>query len=168
MDTVGTGVGKDWGCFKCKEKGNFARDCPTMSVAEKVARESDPMYLQALALRSKRLQELAAQPAPGSGRGRRAERGRNRSWDTDRQTEADAPRRDSEPPRDTQRTAESPRTTDNSRRDWDRGDRRRDRDRNYRGQKSGREITADSRENGSWRKDAAPKNGTDGQARPRR
>jgi hypothetical protein len=168
MDAVGTGVGKDWGCFKCKEKGHFARDCPTMSAAEKVARESDPMYLRALALRTKRLQELAAQPAPGSGRGRRAERGGNRPGDTDRQTDADAPRRDSEPPRDSQRTGESPRTTDNSRRDWDRGDRRRERDRNYRGQRSGREITADSRENGSWRKDAAPKNGTDGQARPRR
>jgi hypothetical protein len=56
-DAVGTGVGKDWGCFQCKEKGHFARDCPTMSDTERVARDTDPMFLQALAARSKRLQD---------------------------------------------------------------------------------------------------------------
>jgi hypothetical protein len=30
-DAVGAGVGKDWGCFKCKEKGQFARDGPTIA-----------------------------------------------------------------------------------------------------------------------------------------
>jgi hypothetical protein len=161
-DAVGTGVGKDWGCFKCKEKGHFARDCPTMSAAERLARETDPMFLQALAARRRRLQDRAAQPAPGSGRGRTRDRDpdrprpRERSRDGDR----DSSRRISDPPRD----------TDNTRRDRnDRGDRRRDGDRDHRGrQRGGHEITADSRENGSWRKDAAPKNGTDGQARPRR
>ena len=162
QDAVGTGVGKDWGCFKCKEKGHFARDCPTMSAADKLTRETDPMYLQALAARTKRLQEQAAQPTQGGGRGRWVERGRDRPKEANRQLDTVASRRDSEPPRDSQPHRY------NTRRDWDRSDRRSDGDRNHRGEKRGHDITADTRENGSWRRDAAPKNGTGGQARPRR
>ena len=162
QDAVGTGVGKDWGCFKCKEKGHFARDCPTMSAAEKLTRETDPMYLQALAARTKKLQEQAAQPTQGGGRGRWMERGRDWPKEADRQPDPDVSRRDSGPPRDPQPNRY------NTRREWDRGDRRSDGDRDHRVQKGGYNISADSRENGKWRRDAAPKNGTDGQARPRR
>ncbi len=67
-DAKGSGVGRDWFCFKCGAQGHFARDCPALTKQEKDARPRDEL--------GQRLQDKAAQSAKAVIRGRFVDRNR--------------------------------------------------------------------------------------------